>query len=87
MVMDSLGARLPVSSRGRKMVDARPVPCVMRVGVDGQVKEWGFSLDAVSPGEVHGIEVFSGPASIPAEFGGSRTDAFCGLVMIWLRAR
>lgn len=91
-VMDSLGVKLAVSTRGRKLVmrarSAEPAaPCVMRVGLDGQVKEWGFSLNSVQPEEVHGIEVYSGPASVPAEFGGARTDAYCGLVMIWTRAR
>ena len=47
----------------------------------------GFSLNAVQPEEVHGIEIHSGPASIPSEFGGARMDAYCGLVMIWTRAR
>jgi hypothetical protein len=91
-IMDSLGVKLAVSSRGRKLVmrarSAEPAaPCVMRVGLDGQVKEWGFSLNSIQPEEVHGIEVYSGPASVPAEFGGARTDAYCGLVMIWTRAR
>src|SRR5205823_3105984 len=46
-VMDSLGVRLFASGRGNKMVDTkngrRSVPCIMRVGVDGHVMEWGFA--------------------------------------------
>lgn len=91
-LIDSSGAMLAVSTRGEK-VDLRAAnaarswaPCVMRVGVDGQVKEWGFPMDLVDPNDIHGIEVYNGPASIPSEFGGLRTDSFCGLVMIWTRS-
>ena len=56
-----------------------------RVGVDGQIKEWGFPMDTIDPNHIHGIEVYNGPATIPSEYSGMRTDAYCGLVMIWTR--
>ena len=62
-------------------------PCIMNVAVDGQLKEWGFSVDDVSVIEVHGVEVYPGAASMPAEFGSIRRDGWCGLVMIWTRSR
>lgn len=62
-------------------------PCVMQVAIDGHLKEWGFSVDDVSVTEVHGIEVYPGAASMPAEFGSIRRDGWCGLVMIWTRSR
>ncbi|MFL5580183.1 MAG: hypothetical protein ACJ8AO_07405 [Gemmatimonadaceae bacterium] len=71
---------------GSRVATAAGAPVVLQP-VDGQVKEWGHSLDSVQSEEVHGIEIYSGPASIPSEFGGARTDACCGLVMIWTRAR
>jgi hypothetical protein len=39
--------------------------------------------DWVLPGEVEAVEVYDSPASLPAEFGGSR--AGCGVVVIWTR--
>ena len=90
-LIDSAGVVLASSDRGMK-VDLKNVntarswaPCVMRVGVDGQMKEWGFPMDAIDPNYIHGIEVYNGPASIPSEYSGLRTDAYCGLVMIWTR--
>jgi hypothetical protein len=93
--IDSSGVLLIASSRGPKtIIGAQPLggakgsdlaPCVMRIAVDGMLREWGFSLDNIEPKEVHGVEVYPGPATIPSEFGGMRKDAMCGLVMIWTR--
>lgn len=90
-LIDSAGVMLASSDRGMK-VDLKSAntarswaPCVMRDGVDGQMKEWGFPMDAIDPNHIHGIEVYNGPASIPSEYAGMRTDAYCGLVMIWTR--
>jgi hypothetical protein len=89
-LIDSSGVILAASTRGVKVnlksAVMRDAPCVMRVGVDGQIKEWGFAMDAIDPNTIHGIEVYSGPATLPSEFSGMRTDSFCGLVMIWTRA-
>ncbi len=62
-------------------------PCIMQVALDGVLKEWGFSVDDISVTDVHGIEVYPGAASLPAEFGSIRRDGWCGLVMIWTRSR
>ena len=97
-VIDSSGVLLVASSRGSKAVIGGGAagskggkggfdlaPCIMRVAVDGLIRETGFSLDEIGPTELHGVEVYPGPATIPAEFGGMRKDAYCGLVMIWTR--
>lgn len=88
-VVDSMGVRLFASARGNKLVDGphgrRSVPCIMRVGVDGRVMEWGFAADQIAPTEIYGIEVYSGPATIPREYASQIIDGFCGLVMIWTR--
>ena len=88
-IVDSMGVRLFASARGNKIVDGprgkKSVPCIMRVGVDGQVMEWGFGADQISPGEVYGIEVYSGPATVPREYASQVVDNYCGLVMIWTR--
>ena len=67
--------------------DADLAPCIMQVGLDGVLKEWGFSVDDLSVTDVHGIEVYPGAASLPAEFGSTKRVGWCGLVMIWTRAR
>ena len=42
-----------------------------------------FILSDVLPIGIGGVEVYKGPASLPAEFGGS--DARCGAVVIWTK--
>ena len=37
----------------------------------------------VLPVEVAGVEIYKGPASLPAEFGGS--DTRCGAIVIWTK--
>jgi len=44
-----------------------------------------FSVDDIRPNDVKGIEVYLGPATIPAEFSSVQPDAPCGLVMIWTK--
>jgi hypothetical protein len=88
-MIDSMGVQLPISTRGPKpTLMGRPgAVCVLRVGVDGQVKEPYFAMNSVPVTDIHGVEVYSGPATLPPEFGGARRDAGCGLVMIWTRSR
>lgn len=90
-VVDSMGVSLAVSTRGPKMqmVNGRPVAvqCVIRVGVNGAVQEPYFPMNTIANGDIHGIEIYSGSGALPAEFGGARRDASCGLIMIWTRAR
>ena len=62
-------------------------PCVMPIAVDGHLKEKSFAIDDIPVTDVHGIEVYPGSASLPAEFGSMKPDGWCGLVMIWTRAR
>jgi outer membrane receptor for ferrienterochelin and colicin len=89
-LVDSLGVMLPMSTRGPKVVliNNRPVPvqCIIRVGVDGSLKEPYFSMDHIAQQDIYGIEVYAGAASLPPEFGGARKDAGCGLIMIWTRS-
>ena len=59
----------------------------MSIAIDGQLKEKSFSIDEISVTDVHGIEVYPGSASLPAEFGSIKPDGWCGLVMVWTRSR
>jgi hypothetical protein len=72
--------------------------CVPSVYVDGvrifdQSRDVGDGLtppervfnavNSVSPFQVEGVELYTGPATVPAEFGGP--TAGCGVIAIWLR--
>jgi hypothetical protein len=66
--------------------------CYMMVAVDGVVKkpspgQPAFDLRQLPrPDEIHGIEVFAGPASIPLQYGGEGDGStWCGLIAVWTR--
>lgn len=88
-VVDSAGVLMLASSRLSKPAVRDKffdlVPCVFRVAVDGVLRGWGFSLDEIDPKEIHGIEVYPGPSTIPAQYALTSRDAACGLVLIWTR--
>jgi Carboxypeptidase regulatory-like domain/TonB-dependent Receptor Plug Domain len=91
-IADSNGVAVVISARGGKVVlngrQRVTVPCLLRLGVDGFMKDPGFTINSIPPAEIHGIEIYEGPASIPLQFNESRrTDAYCGLIMIWTRSR
>jgi hypothetical protein len=71
----------------REEIDRREdlANCPLQVALDGQLKEWGFAVNSIPPKEVHGIEIYPGAATIPAEYASMRRDASCGLIMIWTR--
>jgi hypothetical protein len=89
-IIDSSGVLMAVSRRvQRPVVRLRGIPdlanCVLQVAVDGQLKEWGYAVNSIAPEEIHGIEVYPGPATTPAEYASIRRDAYCGLIMVWTR--
>lgn len=91
---DSLGNTVALSTRGAKPSPAPLgrigfglVPCVMRLAVDGTLMPPLTNIDQVIPTDVHGIEVYFGPARMPPELSGLRTDNWCGLIAIWTRDR
>jgi outer membrane cobalamin receptor len=66
-------------------------PCFLLVMVDGvmlnkSATQPGFDLRQLPrPSEIHGIEVFNGPAAIPLRYGGAGGGTWCGLIAIWTR--
>jgi hypothetical protein len=42
-------------------------------------------LPVTSPKALHGIEIYSGPATIPRELIRGGEDVVCGLVAIWTK--
>ena len=58
--------------------------CLMQIYLDGiLISEEGAADTWVSPVEIAGVEVYKGPASLPAEFSGPNSR--CGVVAIWTK--
>ncbi|MCC6318204.1 MAG: hypothetical protein IT361_10985 [Gemmatimonadaceae bacterium] len=74
-------------AQGRQAGTMERVLCTLRIVVDGSAKEWGFDLTTIDRNEVYGIEIYAGPATLPAQYASMGRDGFCGLVMIWTRPR
>jgi hypothetical protein len=58
--------------------------CPMQVYLDQVPLPTPFNLDLLPPPkELAGIEIYSGPATIPPQFAGTNTS--CGVVLVWTR--
>ncbi len=58
--------------------------CALQVLLDGIVLPRNFNLDLLPPPkQIAGIEVYSGAATVPPQFGGP--DRRCGVVAVWTR--
>lgn len=69
-----------------KAVRIRGASCPPLVFIDGAPATAGeFDLESIDLGMVEGIEVYSGSATVPAEFVGPRNLDRCGVVAIWSR--
>jgi hypothetical protein len=63
-------------------------PCYLRVLVDGVLLPDEMpDLNRVmpKPSEIHGIEVWAGPSSIPPQYGGSGSGKWCGMIAVWTK--
>jgi hypothetical protein len=61
-----------------------PTRCYMKVIVDEVAMPTPFDLALLpSPREIAGIELYTGPATIPVRFNG--LDSRCGLILIWTK--
>lgn len=77
-----------VESRGfRTQIRFRGARCAPLVWMDGSPLYAGeFDLDSVDPRSFEGIEIYSGAASVPAEYQGNRSiSSACGTVVLWSR--
>ena len=65
--------------------------CYLLVMIDGTVMNpdalhKAYDLRQLPPpNDVHGIEIFAGPSSIPLQYGGAGTGKWCGMIAIWTR--
>lgn len=58
--------------------------CAMQIVVDGVPMPPRFPLELLpTPREIAGIEVYDGPATVPAQFNG--LDRRCGMVLVWTK--
>jgi hypothetical protein len=77
-----------IESRGMmNYVRVRNSRCAPLVWLDGQALYAGeVDLDAFDPRSFEGIEVYSGPATVPVEFmGNQRMSSACGTIVLWSR--
>lgn len=81
------GARVLNSNMGSNAVRFRGARCPPLVWLDGTPAYSGeLPLDALDPRTFEGIEIYSGPAGVPAEFMGNRSmSSACGTIILWSR--
>lgn len=75
-----------IDTRGfRNSVRFRGARCAPLTWLDGSPLYAGeFDLDSVDPRSFAGIEIYSGAASVPAEFQGNRSlSSACGTILLW----
>jgi hypothetical protein len=61
-----------------------PVDCYMKIVIDDVPMPAPFDLHLLPPPrEIAGIELYTGPATLPVRFNG--LDAWCGLILIWTK--
>lgn len=62
-------------------------PCNITIMVDGKVQNPNgdaFDLRLLPPPtDIYAMEVFAGPASIPAKYSGVGSDKWCGMIAVW----
>lgn len=76
-----------ISERGIRRVaySMRAPGCPFQIFVDGQLfSERGDLTTAPAPKEIAGVEIYSGPATIPLQY--KRHDTMCGVIVIWTRS-
>ena len=81
------GARVETRGLGNQAVRFRGARQAPLVWLDGTPLYAGeFDLDSVDPRSFEGIEIYSGPASVPAEFLGNRMQSSAGgTIILWTR--
>lgn len=79
---------VPISRRVNSLDLVAGRNCYMRLAIDGVVLHdvpINLGQHLPPPTEIHGIEVFAGPASIPSEYAGDFRNMACGLIAVWTR--
>jgi TonB family protein len=77
-----------IDSKGisRGAIQIRGNSCLPFVWLDGSPLGAGyFEPSMINPADIAGIEVYSGTATVPAEFMGSGGQGGCGVIAIWTK--
>ena len=80
------GFRVSNQSTSASSMRIRGSRCAPLFWLDGQVLAGGveFDFDAFDPRSFEGIEIYSGPASVPVEFQRDRFgSSSCGTILLW----
>jgi hypothetical protein len=83
--MYAVTSRAAQTSLDNRKPDA---PCYLRVLIDGvMLPDPMPDLSHVlpKPSDIHGMEVWAGPASIPPQYGGSGGGKWCGMIAVWTK--
>jgi hypothetical protein len=79
-----------MSQPGGALMRASSVPCPVAIVLDGVFlygaggpTEPKFAIDQINQGMLAGIEYYSGPATIPVKYNGTRDT--CGLLVLWTK--
>ncbi|HET8654200.1 MAG TPA: TonB-dependent receptor plug domain-containing protein [Longimicrobiaceae bacterium] len=72
------GGRAHASMRGPSGLH-----CPVQYFIDGTPADAGYEIDDLLPEDVAGVEIYRGPASLPAQF--NRGNAMCGVIVVWTR--
>jgi hypothetical protein len=81
------GATISEGSNGRtalRFSRSTSKACPPQFYIDG-IQATGFAIDDMPPGDVEGVELYSGPAGLPPEFNRFYSTVSCGTVIIWTR--
>jgi TonB family protein len=80
------GAMIHQPGVGPAVVRFRNSGCDPLVWIDGAPATAGYlDIDAFQPNSLDGIEVYSGPATVPVELRGPRGEERCGVIALWTR--
>lgn len=79
------GLAINTSMRG-SVIRIRGSRCDPLVWIDGTPALSGYlDVDNFQPNSLEGIEVYSGPSTVPVELRGPRGEEACGVIALWTR--
>lgn len=82
-IADSMSSQVAINMRG--MSDIQGGSCAFQVYLDHVLMPSPTNLmDLPSPGQIAGVEVYSGPATIPLQYKNTR-GSFCGVILLWTK--
>jgi hypothetical protein len=80
---------MAVTIVGGSAMSHRSLPakgCPYQFFIDGvAIPTPKIDIDLPSPKEIAGIEVYTGPASIPLQYKNTHDAGFCGVILLWTR--